>query len=422
MRLSWFGGLALALVACAPGEPAEKNMAAVSSIPVEVGADDKADAGGKVVRESTFVVGEKVGSSFTAKRGWIAYPIELIGNSQVDISLSGARQDGSQQDTMFWIYGPKDANGRYPAQPFAYNDDETPGSVLGSRLYLTVPADGTYRILVSSWENYSAYPDNVSRGSYDLRVTCASGGFGACGAALSYEGESCWADTDCRAEPAVQGAHCEGEVTCPADVNCIWVNQGTCHGNYVWLAYSPRQCGANPWQQVRPVGDGVPGAAPEGELTDIDNYFEDQGFDLLDVGFAARPEPMASCQACNCPRGDLLVVKARAHEASRLVAQFGFTRLGEDFAAQYAPKQCGTNPWDDESNAAGSPGESQSISQWTASLGAPLAWVGYLYATEQRPVCRACACPRGDVLFAQPKDAAGLDALRQNGFGELYVK
>jgi hypothetical protein len=417
-------GFALALAACAPQETAEKNMASVGTIPVDVNADEKADGSGlKVVREGAFKVGEKVTGEFTSRRGWIAYPIDLTGNAQVEITLGGLTDRATAQDTMFWVYGPKQANGQYPAQPFAFNDDEAQG-VLSSKLYLTVPADGTYRILVSTWDNYNAYPDNVARGGYALRVTCASGGFGTCGAALSYEGEGCWADTDCRAEPdARQGAHCENEVTCPAGVQCIWVNEGNCRGDYVWLSLAPRQCASNPWQLQRNVtGDGVDGATPEGELTTIDRYFEDQGIDLLEVGFAGRPEPMATCSACSCPRGDLLVVKARAHQAAKLVSNHGFTRLADGAALQIAPKQCGTNPWDDETTAAGSPEEAHSIGAYTSSLGAPLHWVGHLYATEVRYQCRACSCARGDVVFVQPKDAAGFEALRQNGFGEIYVK
>ena len=117
-------------------------------------------------------------------------------------------------------------------------------------------------MLVSTWDNYNAYPANVSRGGYEVRATCASAGFGACGTAISYEGEQCWADSDCQAVPSAQGAHCEGEVVCATDTNCFWVNEGFCRGNYVWLTYAPKQCGTNAWQQATVVGDGRRRATP----------------------------------------------------------------------------------------------------------------------------------------------------------------
>jgi hypothetical protein len=408
----------LLLVAACSGEErgAAKDLAALAPLPGSelTASDDKADAPGqKIVRGDKLKVGQKVSSDFTARRGWIAYPIELVGGQQVDLTVGGA------EDTMVWVYGPRQANGQYPADALAFNDDETPGAVLSSRLFLDVPADGTYRVLVSTWDNYSAYPNNVSRGAYEVRATCASAGFGVCGPAISYEGEQCWADADCQAVPAAQGAHCEGEIVCAADTNCFWVNEGFCRGNYVWLTYAPKQCGTNGWQQATVVGDGVDGNTPEGELTLVDRYFEDRGIDLLEVGFAGRPEPMATCAACSCARGDLLVVKARAHQADKLVSQFGFTRV--ESGAQLAPKSCGMNPWPNaETVGAGSAEELQAIGEWTESLGAPLAWVGHLYSTTARATCRACTCPRGDTLFVLPVGDAA--PLFESGFSPLHLE
>jgi hypothetical protein len=178
-----------------------------------------------------------------------------------------------------------------------------------------------------------------------------------------------------------------------------------------WLTISPRQCGTNPWNGAQPA-PGEEASYLQGEAGEVDNYFRSKGIALSQLGFAKRTEPFAVCLACQCPRGDTLVVQAKnLADASRLVSEFGFAE-GKD-ALTTSPKQCGTNPWEQGMN---SPNEADDLASWASGIGAPLSKVGFLAYTEPRIVCAACQCPRGDTAIAFPKTDAGETKLEYLGW------
>jgi hypothetical protein len=381
----------------------------VSSLPDEVADESKADSLRSPARAGTVRVGEAGEGNFTKTRGWVAYEVELTAGT-VELDLSGTDADGYDLDTVVYVFGPK-AGGTYPREVLALNDDAGPGDY-HSHLVIDAPADGLYRVVVSTYDNYFAWPTNVSRGSYRVLVTCPRLGFGACGPAVSDAGGVCWADGDCAG-----GLHCEGEITCPPGTACLWVREGACIEDYAWLTYAPAQCLSNPWDVAPGDGDGETPGYPIEELQRIDDYFESQGIDLQGVGLVQRVEPAFVCLACSCPRGDRLVVKARPRDVSTLVA-LGFGQLENGDALQAFPRQCDGNPWLPAANPAE---EGKNIATWAAAQGANLTEVGFVYETAAQVRCLSCACARGDIALAFPgaADAAGL--LAPHGFGSLYV-
>ncbi|MBX3219361.1 MAG: hypothetical protein KF795_02510 [Labilithrix sp.] len=184
-----------------------------------------------------------------------------------------------------------------------------------------------------------------------------------------------------------------------------------------WLTISPRQCGGNPWNGAAPA----PGQDPshlQGEAGQVHDFFRATGIELEQIGFAHPAEPMMVCMACSCPRGDTLVVHAKSSaDAQRLVSEFGFAPI--DNALTRAPTQCGTNPWEGGQQLQNDADESRQLSSWASSAGAPLTGAGFLDHTEQRFVCMACSCPRGDLAIAFPKDAAASAKLETLGFAPI---
>jgi hypothetical protein len=405
--------VALLAVACTPGMDGEK--AEVGDVPAaaiaEAGARDSLSA---PLAGGTLHVGESAEGAFTAQRGWIAYEIELT-RGPVDVFLHGqAPSFGDPLDTVLWVYGPKKANGKYPGTRLAFNDDAEAGDV-GSHLLLDVPAAGTYRIVVSSYDNYFAYPTNVTRGSYALIVKCPRSGEGdVCGPAVHYEGGSCWADAEC-----VGGLHCEGEITCAPGTQCLYVHPGTCVADYAWMTVAPRQCGNNPWMQDPQAGSS-PVTVEEGAA--VDNYFTAKGMKLAEVGFLHDAVPHVQCLSCACARGDLLLVKASAADAARLTSEYGFARVASATMFSQAPVQCGGNPWDESSDRRA---EELSVVSWVGSAQAALERVGFVEKTEAQLVCTSCSCARGDRLVVKPSAqdpgvAANASVLGGLGFVDVY--
>ena len=185
-----------------------------------------------------------------------------------------------------------------------------------------------------------------------------------------------------------------------------------------WLIKAPVQCSQNPWQLVTSKGDGTTPTYPDPELAQIDNFFEDKGIDLVEVGLIYPPMPLGACTACTCPRGDFLLVRARAADASRLIAEFGFSTVGDADALGYTPRQCDTNPWT-PARPLGSRAEAESASAWTASQGAPLSKGGFVSLTTPAAVCLACSCPRGDRLVGFPEGATSAGRLTALSFSPL---
>jgi hypothetical protein len=179
-----------------------------------------------------------------------------------------------------------------------------------------------------------------------------------------------------------------------------------------YLTIAPKQCGTNPWE---PSAQGLGGSQTGDEVGQVKSYFSSKGIELEAIGFAYPAEPMAVCLACSCPRGDTLVVKAKdAADAQKLISNHGFAEATD--AMTTAPKQCGTNPWDE---AQDSRVESQNISSWAKTSGAPLAAAGLLDYTEPRMVCMACQCPRGDIAIAFPSNASAATKLENLGWARV---
>jgi hypothetical protein len=361
-------------------------------------------------------VGAATPGQLTLANGWIGYEIELTAGL-VDLDVTGTDDTDGQLDTILIVYGPRRANGTYPNAPIAFNDDEVAGTDLGSRIQLDAPADGMYRLVVSSYDNWYEWPTNVTVAPFRLTATCPRDGFGACGPAVSDVGGACWVDEEC-----VGGSHCEGEITCAPGTACLWVREGACVEDYEWLTLLPRQCGGNPWQlDPAPFDPDDPGF-PTSELAAIDAYYEAEGIDLMSLGLIAS-ELEAVCAGCACPRGDRLVVRARPDDAARLADAHGFEQVEDAIATawlRYRPIQCGGNPWDDETSRDPMV-EAAAVKAWAADSDAPLGSAGFVYETEIQVVCRACSCPRGDTLVVTPKSPAEETAVRGLGFADLYL-
>jgi hypothetical protein len=189
-----------------------------------------------------------------------------------------------------------------------------------------------------------------------------------------------------------------------------------------WLSMRPVQCNGNPWQQISSVGDGTAPTYPDAELLSVDNFFEDKGIDLVEIGFLYPPAPEGVCAACSCPRGDHLLVRAKRADVAVLEATYGFKRLGSadgpDGGLGYTPRQCGGNPW----VAAARPmtrEEAESAARWTASKDAPVRRAGFVLRTTPIAVCEACSCPRGDRLVVSATDGTSSSNLRSLSFTDL---
>lgn len=91
----------------------------------------------------------------------------------------------------------------------------------------------------------------------------------------------------------------------------------------------------------------------------------------------------------------------------------------------YAPRQCGTNPWNGVQPAPGQRpsylrGESGEVDVFFRNAGIELDQIGFAHPAEPMAVCTACSCPRGDLLIVHTKSAADAQKLvSQFGFAPL---
>ncbi len=180
-----------------------------------------------------------------------------------------------------------------------------------------------------------------------------------------------------------------------------------------WLTTSPKQCGTNPWERARPVR---PNSVLDGEAGQIDTYFKTQGIKLAEVALLTATEPRMVCMACSCPRGDVLLVKAKdAADAARLTSQHGFVPANLAYAK--ATVQCGGNAW--EAGMTDRSTEASNLGSWLTTNGAETSDIGFAEKTQSMAVCAACQCSRGDraiALAATAAEGADLEAL---GFVKL---
>lgn len=325
---------------------AESEARDASSLPFDYEDEAKADSARSPIDGGELTFGAQIEGTMTSRRGWIGYEIQLSAGP-VDLDVTGLDSRGQQLDTLLYVFGPKSARGRYPQSVLAFNDDMEPGVNFGSHILLDVPTDGTYRVVVSTFDNYVTYPANVSRGTYTLTAKCPR------------EGASCAPGGDAPAR---------------------------------WLSIAPVQCNGNPWSTTEDTsgrfGEGF------GDLGQVLTFFSSQGIEITELGSLKPAVTRYICRACVCPRGDLLVVKASGASAERLEREFGFAPFTLSAFAT-GPRQCGSNPWEADRSE---DGEVSQVIAWAEGFGASLSDVGFVYRTTPMAVCLACSCPRGDTL------------------------
>jgi hypothetical protein len=182
----------------------------------------------------------------------------------------------------------------------------------------------------------------------------------------------------------------------------------------VWLTYIPKQCGGNPWNGAMPMHAAA--SSLSGEVGTVDTFFRAMNIKLTDVGFLVTPEQTFQCMACQCARGDLLIVHAKdADDAKRLKDDYGFSEASA-YAVGESAKSCNTNPWDPDTNTKGSARE---LGEWAVEQGANASFAGFVQPTEPVITCQACGCPRGDQAVVIGKSASAREKLEALGFAKL---
>lgn len=390
----------------------------ISNVPFDLATEGKDDSARLPSKGIDLRVGQLGEGRFTATIGFVAHDIELTAGT-VDIDLTGLDDNnGRPLDTILYVYGPQAANGHYPSQPLAFNDDMDPGVNYGSHIVLRVPAAGHYRLVASTYDNWQRYPRHVSRGSYRLITKCQDSTWGACGPAISDLGGACWADNDClsTANPDMP-LHCEGEITCAPGTECLFVRQGTCVADYAWMTYAPHQCG-NPWSTTE-VGEAEAERFPDTELAQVVAFAANQGIALQEIGKLGPTQNTIACLACPCLRTDRIFIKLSTPDAAKLATQGWIYSSTLPEAVSIDPRQCGTNPWQTEPTTdVGA--ELEQVDTWLANMSASVDLRGFTYDVVPEPVCRACACARGDRLVAFPTDAQSAGLLAGEGFSAIY--
>lgn len=87
-----------------------------------------------------------------------------------------------------------------------------------------------------------------------------------------------------------------------------------------WLARTPIQCGDNPWEEVGPL-------EPLAEAREVRRWAAEEGADIGLAGFVFPTEPLATCLACSCPRGDRLLASVGSAEDGKILRDFDFAPL-----------------------------------------------------------------------------------------------
>jgi hypothetical protein len=406
--------LALAIAACA-SSPSKQD---VSDAPFDIEQlDAKEDSPTRPSKGHDLRVAELIEDKFSGSRAFIAHQTHLAAG-RVDIDVTGL-ENGDQLDTILYVFGPKKANGKFPTQAIAFNDDYEPGVNFGSHIVLDVPVEGDYQIVVSTYENYIYFPYHVSRGDYRLMVKCQNPAFEACGPAVSGVDGQCWADDDCVATDGTP-LHCEGEITCAPGTQCLFVRLGNCVEDYVYMTFEAKQCGTNPWN-IASVTAEEAAQFPIPDLALVKKHYGKQGVTFHELGQLTRPEPFAVCFACSCPRGDEIVVKVPSVDAETLALDGWIFSAPDPEALGLAPLQCGSNPW--ETGSSTSVGEElELVDIWLAGEGAEVTKRGFSFPAEPKATCESCACPRGDHLLAFPADQEDAGLLSPLGFSALYAR
>jgi hypothetical protein len=388
----------------------------VSEPPIDVELDDKSDSPRRPTRGGTLRVGELAVDKFGPTRGFIGYETSLLGGTTVDMFTSG--NTDFSLDTIAYVFGPRRPSGVYPGRVLAFNDDAEPGVDVSSRVEFAVPSDGVYLIVVSTYDNYLAFPYHVSDEEYRVMVKCRGEAFEACGDAVSGIDGQCWEDGDCVDNNGGRPLHCEGEVVCAPGTQCLFTQLGVCVEDYAWMTIAPRQC-TSPWLETEVTAE-QEAQFPIAELARVALHYRGLGIEFDELGVLMAPEPVVTCSGCNCARGDEIVAKVKTTAAVRLAAE-GWSYSSSAPAAQgLAPKQCGSNPWQSAGAVSDPFAELEQVDEWLASEGAATVKRGLVWSTEPVLVCEACSCPRGDRLVAFAVDDPARGILAALGFADIY--
>ena len=95
--------------------------------------------------------------------------------------------------------------------------------------------------------------------------------------------------------------------------------------NKVWMAASPVQCLGNPWEKDWLKAHHNKGSLyPMHDETKVmKDFFTKNGFMIYDLRLRPYMHDKQLCRACNCSRGDLLLILVPKDDAS-LLTHYGF--------------------------------------------------------------------------------------------------
>lgn len=175
----------------------------------------------------------------------------------------------------------------------------------------------------------------------------------------------------------------------------------------LWLMATPKQCRSNPWETPA-----TPDSMLQGEAGSVDTFFKGKGIPLAEIGFLERPPsefPGAVCAACQCPRGDRLVVRVKSQEdARRLEREFEFGRVSAG-SVERESISCNMNPWDPNRDTAAT---AKDLGHWATTQGADVVYAGFVATAEPFAACRSCTCSNGERAIVLAKDEESADKLR----------
>ena len=168
----------------------------------------------------------------------------------------------------------------------------------------------------------------------------------------------------------------------------------------VLLTLEPKACKSNPWEKTKETLPKIEASFVDKELNTIAAFFQLKKLTLVELGILKAAAPVATCRACNCPRGDILAVVAKKEDVAALTKDYGFVEMPAGSYLAATPLACDANPWSKLTGA----DENAKIVAYLKGESIEAQYTGLLFATTPRITCAACSCPRGDRLLVKTKD------------------
>jgi hypothetical protein len=168
----------------------------------------------------------------------------------------------------------------------------------------------------------------------------------------------------------------------------------------VLLTLEPKACKSNPWEKTKETLPKIEATLADKELETIAAFFQSKKLSLVELGTLKAAAPVATCRACNCPRGDILAVVAKKEDIAALKKTYGFSEMATGSYLTATPQACDTNPWAKLEGA----DENAKIVAYLKGEAVEAQYTGLLFSTTPRISCAACSCPRGDRLIVKTKD------------------